>query len=134
MPLVKRVLIVDDHAPLRSTLKEFFERRGFEVDSTGEQGHAESLLAASRYAAAVIDLSLSGPGGREGLELLELTRLVCPATRAVLLTSNAGPRERAEALRRGAAAFLTKPVPLAELLDAIQGTPPAAPRSFEGEP
>jgi len=118
---------VDDHAPLRSTLSDFFERRGFEVDSTGEQGMAESLLAGGVYTAAVIDLSLSGPGGREGFELLEFTRIVCPSTRAVLLTSNAGRRERAEALRRGASAFLTKPVPLAELLAAIRGTPSEPP-------
>lgn len=123
MPKVNRVLIVDDHAPLRSTLTEFFERRGFEVDSTGDQSRAESLLAGGGYGAAVLDLSLSGPGGREGFELLEFTRVVCPGTRAVLLTSHAGRREQAEALRRGAAAFLVKPVPLARLLDAIGAEP-----------
>jgi len=127
-----RVLIVDDHAPLRATLTEFFERRGFEVDSTGDPCQAESLLAGSGYAAAVIDLSLSGPGGREGFELLEFMRMACPSTRTVLLTSSAGRREREEALRRGAAAFLTKPVPLAELLAAIQGATPAAPAPGQG--
>lgn len=121
MGKVPRVLIVDDHAPLRSTLTDFFVRRGFDVDSTGEQATAESLLAGSVYQAAVIDLSLSGAAGREGFELLEFTRIVCPGTRAVLLTSNAGSRVRAEALRRGASAFLTKPVPLAQLLSAIEG-------------
>jgi DNA-binding response OmpR family regulator len=127
MSNVTRVLIVDDHAPLRSTLTEFFERQGLAVDSTGDQGEAEALLAAGGYQAAILDLSLSGPAGREGLELLEYTRMVCPGTRAVLLTSNAGRREQSEALRRGAAAYLIKPVPLGELLDAIQGSPvPAA--------
>jgi DNA-binding response OmpR family regulator len=126
MPKRARVLIVDDHPPLRSTLSDFFERRGFEVDSTGEQGRAESLLVAESYTAAILDLSLSGPGGREGFELLELARRTSPSTRAVLLTSNAGGRERAEALRRGASAFLTKPVPLAELLAAVLGQPPGS--------
>jgi DNA-binding NtrC family response regulator len=118
---MQRVLIVDDHAPIRRALTDYFERGGFSVASTGDLLEAIRHIQSCDFVAAIIDLRLSGPRGREGFELLELSSRICPGTRTVMLTSCAGPREEEEARRLGAAAFLTKPLPLADVMRAAIG-------------
>jgi CheY-like chemotaxis protein len=118
---MQKVLIVDDHPPLRRALTDYFERGGYSVEATGDRLEAIRHLQSCSFYAAIIDLKLSGPRGREGFELLELSRQACPTTRTVMLTSCAGAEEEEEARRLGAVAFLTKPVPLADLMRATVG-------------
>ena len=70
---------------------------------------------------------LTGIYGVEGLDIIQLSRHLRPETRVVLLTGNGTPEIEAEARRRGADAFLHKPLPLPQLeavVDAVLGTTP----------
>ena len=114
-PRSGRLLIVDDEAAIRFALSEYFRGNGWTVDSAAEKEEAEALLACMEYAVVIADLRLTGFSGVEGLDIIQLSRHLRPETRVVLLTGNGTPELEAEARRRGADAFLHKPLPLARL-------------------
>ena len=110
-----RLLIVDDAAAIRNALSKYFKRRGWTVDSAAEKEEAEALLACTEYAVVIADLRLTGMYGVEGLDIVQCSHHLRPETRVVLLTGNGTPEIEAEARRRGADAFLHKPLPLREI-------------------
>ena len=114
-PRPGRLLIVDDEAAIRFALSEYFRGNGWNVDSAAEKEEAEALLTCTEYAVVIADLRLTGISGVEGLDIIQLSRHLRPETRVVLLTGNGTPELEAEARRRGADAFLHKPLPLARL-------------------
>jgi DNA-binding response OmpR family regulator len=110
-----RLLIVDDEAAIRFALSEYFRENGWAVDAASEKEEAEALLSCTEYAVVIADLRLTGIYGVEGLDIIQLSRHLRPETRVVLLTGNGTPELEAEARRRGADAFLHKPLPLPQL-------------------
>jgi DNA-binding NtrC family response regulator len=110
-----RLLIVDDEAAIVAAARSYLTSHGYRVDGAGEREEAEAMLATTRYELVVLDMRMTGAHGREGLELLSYVRERCPWTRAVVLTAYGSTELEEEARRRGALAFLQKPVPLAEL-------------------
>jgi DNA-binding response OmpR family regulator len=116
-----RLLVVDDEAAIRFALVEYFRGSGWTVDSASEKEEAEALLACTAYSVVIADLRLTGIHGVEGLDIVQWSRHLRPETRVVLLTGNATPEIEAEARRRGADAFLQKPLPL-QKLEAIVDT------------
>jgi DNA-binding response OmpR family regulator len=114
-----RLLIVDDESAIRVALSEYFRDKGWTVDSASEKEEAEALLACVEYAVVIADLRLTGLYGIEGLDIVQWSRHLRPDTRIVLLTGNGTPEIEAEARRRGADAFLHKPLPLAQIEQVI---------------
>jgi DNA-binding response OmpR family regulator len=114
-----RLLIIDDEAAIRFALSEYFEECGWDVDAAAEKEEAEALLAHTEYAVVIADLRLTGIYGVEGLDIIQWSRHLRPETRVVLLTGNGTPEIEAEARRRGADAFLHKPLPLPELARVV---------------
>jgi DNA-binding response OmpR family regulator len=110
-----RLLVVDDEAAIRFALAEYFRESGWAVDAASEKEEAEALLACTEYAVVIADLRLTGIYGVEGLDIIQWSRHLRPETRVVLLTGNGTPEIEAEARRRGADAFLHKPLPLPQL-------------------
>jgi DNA-binding response OmpR family regulator len=119
-----RLLVVDDEAAIRFALSEYFREIGWAVDAAGEKEEAEALLACTEYSVVIADLRLTGIFGVEGLDIVQWSRHLRPETRVVLLTGNGTPEIEAEARRRGADAFLQKPLPLPKLeaiVDSLVG-------------
>lgn len=114
-PGARRLLIVDDETAIRFALSEYFRGIGWSVDTAAEKEEAEALLACNEYDVVVADLRLTGIYGVEGLDIVQWSRHLRPETRVVLLTGNGTPEIEAEARRRGADAFLHKPLPLPRL-------------------
>jgi len=115
-----RLLVVDDEAAIRFALTEYFRASGWLVDAAAEKEEAEALLACTEYAVVIADLRLTGIYGVEGLDIIQWSRHLRPETRIVLLTGNGTPEIEAEARRRGADAFLHKPLPLPELRAVVE--------------
>jgi DNA-binding NarL/FixJ family response regulator len=114
-----RLLIVDDHPVVREGLRSYLgSRDGFDV--VGEAGDVDGAVAAARASApdvVLLDLVMPGGGGIVALaRLLELT----PAPRVVVLTSFGADDQALAAVRAGAAGWLGKDVPPAELESAIR--------------
>ena len=122
-----RLLVVDDEAAIRFALSEYFRGSGWTVDAASEKEEAEALLSCTEYAVVIADLRLTGIYGVEGLDIIQWSRHLHPATRVVLLTGNGTPEIEAEARRRGADAFLHKPLPLPQLEQVVDSLAGGAP-------
>jgi two-component system phosphate regulon response regulator PhoB len=134
---MKRVLIVEDEAPLRELWLEAVREGGYEVIAAESAADAFARLDALRADLIVLDL-LMPPMQMSGLELLARLH-ENPRWRdvPVVITSAIGQAlDRETAASLGAREILTKPLRSAELLAAIRGiinTPAdrvAAPRPF----
>jgi DNA-binding NtrC family response regulator len=105
-----RALIVDDDPEVLKVLGELVQREGFAVTSAPTLKEAREVIAATAPDILLIDIHL--PDG-SGLELLE--GLGPGAPEVVLITGQASVETAVDALRRGAADYLTKPVDFARL-------------------
>lgn len=114
-----RVLLVDDHALLRTGLRMLVDQEpGMEVAgeaATGEEG--VRMAAELRPDVVVMDLSMPGMGG------MEATRRIVGAglpSRVLVLTAHAGDEYLMPLLEAGAAGYVTKHSADRELVDAIR--------------
>jgi DNA-binding NarL/FixJ family response regulator len=113
------VMLVDDHALVRSAVRQALTADDIEV--VGEAGTAdEALLIAPRLAPDVILLDLNLPG-TSGLGLLRELAPRLPDTRIVMLTISDDRRDLLDAVRNGAAGYLTKDLSPDALQRAVRG-------------
>jgi DNA-binding NarL/FixJ family response regulator len=112
-------MLVDDHALVRAAVRQALSAPDIEV--VGEAATAEDalLLAPSLMPdVLLLDLNLPGAGGMHVLRELS-PRL--PNTRIVMLTVSSDRRDLLEAVRDGAAGYLTKDLGADALLRAVRG-------------
>jgi DNA-binding NarL/FixJ family response regulator len=105
---VTRVLLVDDHPLVRAAVRQAITAEDIEV--VGEAATCERALEATdelRPDVVLLDLDLPD---RSGLEYLRAVRGRMPEMLVVVLTVSAADRDLVEALRSGAAGYLTKDV------------------------
>jgi ActR/RegA family two-component response regulator len=117
----KRLLLVDDEDTIVFAMRRYFCAQGFDVDSARELNEARGLLSRGEYAAAIVDLRLTGVQGVEGLDVLSHIQEHCPRTRAILLTAYGSRDLDREARKRGADLVLSKPQPLPDLAQVLMG-------------
>jgi two-component system response regulator HydG len=106
------VLVVDADAAVRSACAEIAESLGYIVESTGDLGHARSMLRG--HAADIVLVNLP-PGSSQGLELVSEVKLLYPQTAVIAMTSSASVNAAVEAMRCGASDYLAKPFAMDEL-------------------
>ena len=115
---MRKVLIVDDHEVVRDGVRKLLEEQDG-VISCGEAGTAEEALGmalAGEWDAVVLDLSFAGKGG---LEILKELKQVRPRLPVLVLTMHSEEQYARRAFKAGAAGFITKDSPRAELSKAI---------------
>jgi two-component system response regulator AtoC len=113
-----RALVVDDAEGMRSYLASLLELRGFEVD-TAEDGRRALALVEGGAAPDVVILDVLLPGF-DGLETLRRLREVAPAVPVVMLSVVGKAGTIVEAMRLGAADYLTKPFEEQEFETTLQ--------------
>jgi two-component system KDP operon response regulator KdpE len=119
------VLVVEDDAPLRRTLRATLRARDLEVEEAETGEIALAVLAARRPDLVLLDLSLPGIDGNETLRRLR----VFSDTPVIVLTARDRPSDKVGALDAGADDYVTKPFDTDELLArvraALRRRPPA---------
>ena len=114
-----RVLIVDDHEVLRDGVKRVLDKQPGTV-SFGEAGTAPEALRLAReqeWDVVVLDLTL---GGRSGLEVLKELRQLRPRLPVLVLSMHSEEQYARRAFKAGAAGYITKDSPRAELVKAVK--------------
>ena len=114
-----RVLLVDDHALVRSAVRQALQAPDIEV--VGEASTAEAameLASTLRPDVVLLDIDLPGLSGIEAVRELA-PRL--PDTRIVMLTVSTDRRDLMDAVRHGAAGYLTKDLSGGALQRAVRG-------------
>jgi two-component system invasion response regulator UvrY len=113
-----RILIVDDHEVVRDGLKRILDERG-NTATFGEASTASEALRLARemdWDVAVLDLSL---GGKSGLEVLKQLKLIRPGLPVLILSMHSEQQYANRAFKAGAAGYVTKDSPRAELAQAV---------------
>jgi two-component system response regulator DevR len=117
-----RVVIVDDHAIVRRGLRSILELEQ-DIAVVGEAGGAAEALRTvdrTRPEVVLLDLRLSPGDESEGLAVCSRILQRRPGTGVIVLSTFLEERLVAEALRRGAQAYVMKDVDLAELVRIIR--------------
>ncbi|MFD0895402.1 response regulator transcription factor [Luteolibacter ambystomatis] len=112
-----RLLLIEDHDPLREGLCQYFREAGYLVDafSSGDEG----LWAAESggYDLVLLDLMLPRV---DGMSILRKLRAMENPVHILVISARDGLEDRLEALDGGADDFLVKPFPLAEALARVR--------------
>ena len=114
----RRILIVEDEAPIRQMLAFNLTRAGFDVDEAEDCGTARQRIVDARPDLVLVDWMLPDTSG------LELTRALRreDANRElpiIMLTAKAEEREKIIGLEGGADDYITKPFSPKELIARI---------------
>lgn len=115
----RRLLVVEDDAPVRDLIVQHLRRAGFDVDGVG---NAEEALIGARRADTPYDLVLTDVHlpGISGVELARLLLAHAPLRPIIVITGDSDEALARNALRHGASGYLLKPFELFEL-DAVIG-------------
>mgnify|MGYP000102726217 CR=1 FL=1 len=110
------ILIVEDDPEMRDLLRKVLEKEGYRVSVSGD-GH-QALIAFDRetFDLVVTDMLMPCDGG---LELLETVHRIHPSLPVIIVTAFGDWHSYSRALELGAAAFISKPLRMTELIAAV---------------
>jgi len=115
---VARVLIVDDDAEVRQSVRRTVEHMGHQVTEAADGIDAVKVLDGSAYDLVVSDLSMPRADGFVVLRKAQEPSLRTPV---VILTASTKVSDCVEAMRSGAFNFLVKPFRTEELRSVLEG-------------
>jgi DNA-binding NtrC family response regulator len=108
-----RILVVDDEVNARTALAELLRDEGFEVETAADAFKALGKYESFLPHVVVTDLKMPG---KDGIELVKKIRSFEDASAVVVMTAFGAVSSAVEAMRAGAADYLTKPLNFDELL------------------
>src|SRR5690242_6335571 len=108
-----RILVVDDEVNARTALAELLRDEGYEVETAADAFKALGKYEAFAPHVVVTDLKMPG---MDGIELVKKIRSSEDAAAVVVMTAFGAVSSAVEAMRAGAAEYLTKPINFEELL------------------
>jgi DNA-binding response OmpR family regulator len=104
---MRRILVVDDEAPIREVLIEFLTDHGYEAHGAANGRQALSLIATFKPQVVLLDISMPG---MSGLEVLVSLRGQAPAPAVIMISGHADQDMALKALDLGAFDFIQKPL------------------------
>jgi len=117
-PVAKtRILVVDDEDTIRLVLAKYLRTRGFEV-ATAESGDAAlETLAGAKFELMLCDVRMPG---LSGIEIVPTALETDPNLGIVMLSAVNDAPTATEAMGHGVLDYLTKPIELQHLYEAVQ--------------
>ena len=112
-----KVLIVDDEASIRRTLRDILEYEKYEVEETKDGMAALVMIRKKRYDVVIMDIKMPN---MDGIEALEKIQIMAPDVPVVMISGHANIDSAVEAVKKGAFDFISKPPDLNRLLITIR--------------
>jgi len=114
---MKPVLIVEDEAIMRESLRDWLKDVGYEVETAEEGEEALEKIGKKEFSVAVLDLRLPG---KNGLEVLKEATEKDPRIKGIVITAYPSVETAVEAMKMGAIDYIVKPFVPDALERAIQ--------------
>jgi DNA-binding NtrC family response regulator len=106
------ILIVDDEENLLVLLNRILSKEGYTVTVAHGSNQALDLINKNDFRAAILDIKMFP---LDGVALLSEIKRRAPSTRVVMITAYPTADTRDECFRKGATAYLTKPLDIQKL-------------------
>lgn len=111
------VIVVDDDSMMREMLKLILRSESYSV--VGEASNGQDAIAlCERLAPTLVLLDINMPK-MDGLQALDEIRKTSPQTMVIMVSADATMDKVSEAVKKGAAGFVVKPLKAASVLDRI---------------
>ncbi|MCU0589452.1 MAG: response regulator [Syntrophobacteraceae bacterium] len=106
------ILVVDDEPIARANLEYILRKEGYRVSTAGNGAEALERVKEEGFELILTDLKMEK---MDGIQLLESVKQLAPQTDIVMITGYATVSSAVDALKKGAAHYLPKPIDLEEL-------------------
>ncbi|HOX44729.1 MAG TPA: sigma-54 dependent transcriptional regulator [Myxococcota bacterium] len=124
------ILVVDDDAGVRYTLRQVLEDAALEVHEAGDGEAALAWLAERRADLIITDLAMPR---MDGMALLERVREQPGPPPVVVITAHGSERHAVEAIKRGALDYFSKPFDIELVVKVIERAVASLRRDAENE-
>ncbi len=111
------ILVVDDEEIARTNLEYVLRKEGHQVSTAVNGQDALNKLRQKEFELILTDLKMEK---MDGIQLLEATKQIAPHTEIVMITGYATVNSAVDALKKGAAHYLPKPIDLEELRSTVR--------------
>jgi two-component system nitrogen regulation response regulator NtrX len=111
------ILVIDDEAPIRETLKEILEYENFNVTLAEDGQKGYQYIQKNDYDVVLCDVKMPG---MDGMEVLERALALKPELPFVMISGHGNVEMAIDATKKGAFDFLTKPPDLNRLLITLR--------------
>jgi DNA-binding NtrC family response regulator len=111
------ILVIDDEAPIRETLKEILEYEDFTVSLAENGDKGWQLIQKNDYDVILCDVKMPGI---DGVELLEKVQAFKPEIPMVMISGHGNLEMAIDSTKKGAFDFITKPPDLNRLLITLR--------------
>jgi ATP-dependent Lon protease len=111
------VLIVDDEEIARANIEHVLTKEGYECHCAGNGSEALEVIAGQDVDLVITDLKMEQ---MDGIELLQQINRIAPDIPVIMVTGFATVSSAVDALKKGAAHYLGKPVNLDELRKTVK--------------
>jgi DNA-binding NtrC family response regulator len=126
----KKVLLVDDEVDFTASMAKVLRRRGFEVESVADGLSAMRRIVEKPYNVIVLDVKMPG---MDGIQVLAEIRKLAIKARVILLTGHLSITDEEDGLKKGAFAYLFKPIPILKLVELVESACSASYEDLRGE-
>ncbi len=115
----KPILVVDDEAIVRESIRDWLTDAGYQV-ATAESGEeALRMLETQDFSIMVLDIRLPG---KTGIKVLQEVKAVKPEIKSIVITAYPSAELAAQAMKLGAVDYLIKPIAPDDLERLIRET------------
>ncbi|MBU1162722.1 MAG: response regulator [Proteobacteria bacterium] len=119
MSYVPKILIVDDEARMRDSLKVLLSNEGYNIQTGCNGREAIECLNKDSYDIVLLDMIMPGMNGSQ---VMDFIKCHYPDTPVIIMTGHASVESAVECLKMGAHDYLRKPFDFEQLLARVKNT------------
>ncbi|MBU4209513.1 MAG: response regulator [Proteobacteria bacterium] len=119
MSYVPKILIVDDEARMRDSLKILLSNEGYNIQTGCNGKEAIECLNKDSYDIVLLDMIMPGMNGHQ---VMDFIKSHYPDTLVIIMTGHASVESAVECLKMGAHDYLRKPFDFEQLLARVKNT------------
>lgn len=114
---VKKILVIDDEANIREGLRQTLSLEGYQVELAENGRVGLEKLQQNDFSAVISDLKMPLLGG---FEVLKTIQILQPEVPVIIITGFATGDSGVDAMKNGAADYLTKPFIPAQIINKVR--------------
>lgn len=112
-----KILLVDDQAPIRKTLREILEYENFEIDEAEDGQKGLQMFEKESYDLVLSDIKMPKV---DGIEFLEKVMALNADVPVIMISGHGNIETAVDSIKKGAYDYIPKPVDLNRLLVTVR--------------